>query len=220
MNIELKNVWFRYGNSKQWIIKNISTTIRSGEIVYVIGKNGSGKTTFMKIAALIYRPIQGIVLANGVNFWLMNEELKCNIRKRVVYVHEKPILLNGTVMDNVIYGLTIRGISKDKAIEIASRYLQQVGIKDIAYTHTSKLSLGQAQLVSIVRALVIEPDILLLDEPLANIDNEKKEMLIDLLMDLNRKGMGIVISSHDENLGKLQINRILVIENGIIRGQV
>lgn len=220
MYIELRGIWFRYNSSSTWILKNIDTIIKSGEIVHVTGVNGSGKTTFMKIASLLYRPTKGCVIVNGIDFWRLNDKKKTDIRKHIVYVHEKPILINGSVKDNIIYGLTIRGISKDKASKIVLEYLKRLDIEELINLPITSLSLGQAQLIAIIRALVVKPHIVFLDEAFSNIDEEKRKLLFELLLELNNdNNMGIIISSHNKNFEMLRINRVLVIEQGIVKEQ-
>ncbi len=216
MNIELINVWYRYSKSKDWALKEISITFRSSEIVYIDGHNGSGKTTLLKIASLMYRPTKGFITINNKNFWSLNEEKKTLFRRRVVYVHEKPILLRGTVLDNILYGLRIRGIDIEEALDISLNILSMFGIDDLINKPIQKLSTGQAQLVAIARALAVKPDILFLDEPFSNLDKEKRKAVINILNEFQTKGMGIVFSSHNIDIDGLSRYRRIVLENGVI----
>ncbi|MEM2053645.1 MAG: ATP-binding cassette domain-containing protein [Nitrososphaerota archaeon] len=113
--IELKRVSFAYANED--IIRDVNLTFGPG-VTVVIGPNGSGKTTLLKLAAAIYRPRVGEVLIDGVNTWSAPETVRVSVRRNVVYVHEKPIMLRGSVADNVAYGLRIRNVPDD---EVATR---------------------------------------------------------------------------------------------------
>ncbi|MCS7110861.1 MAG: ATP-binding cassette domain-containing protein [Ignisphaera sp.] len=214
MEIKLIGVWYRYGGSREWALKEVSIDLRSAEVVYVDGHNGSGKTTLLKIASLLYQPSKGHIIVDGENFWGLDEGRRTSIRRRVVYVHEKPVLLNGTVLDNVAYGLQIRGISRDKALENSMKVLSMFSIDALAHTPVRKLSTGQAQLVAIARALAVEPDILFLDEPFSNLDRERRGLLISTLNRFRSAGMGIVLSSHSIDVGELGRHRRIVLENG------
>ncbi|MEM0489810.1 MAG: ATP-binding cassette domain-containing protein [Ignisphaera sp.] len=212
MDIELNNVYYRY--DKEWVLENISVVFRTNEVVHIVGSNGSGKTTLMKIASLIYRPTKGYVITNGKDFWKLDEKTRTMIRRHVVYVHEKPILIKGSVIDNIIFGLTLRGINKDKAIGIARDMLDRLGIANLSDHPVHKLSIGLAQLVAIARALVVQPQMLFLDESFANLDEEKKRKIIEILSDLREEGVGIVIASHIENITDIGIDRKIFLRNG------
>lgn len=214
MIIELKNVFYKYAD--EWILKNVSISFRSNEVTHIVGRNGSGKTTLMKIASLIYKPTKGFVIVDGENFWSLDEKTQTSFRRHVVYVHEKPVLIKGRVIDNVALGLIIRGVSKNKALCEAKDMLARLGIEEISRHPVHKLSIGLAQLVSIARALILRPKILFLDESFANLDIEKRKNIIKLLSDLHKEGMGIVIASHSEELMSISINKIITLENGNI----
>jgi len=192
--IELRDVWFTYPGSREPALRGVSIAIRSGEAVLVQGPNGSGKTTLLKIIALLYRPSRGSVLVDGEEYWGRDPSTRLRIRRRVVYVHEKPILLRRSVLENVLLGLRIRGV--EDAEERALRVLRELGIEELAKRSWRELSAGQAQLVSIARALAVEPEILLLDEPLAHLDRDRRAVLVEVLRRLKRSGVGIVIASH------------------------
>ena len=213
MIIELRSVWFRYRDSGRWVLRDISTEFRSGRLTAVVGPNGSGKTTLMKIGSLLYRPCRGSVVVDGVEFWGLEPGARLSIRRKVVYLHEKPIMLRGTVLDNVVYGLRLRGFDRDRAIDRAIEILQKLDLEDLAYRDARKLSTGQAQLVAIARALVIEPEIAFLDEPLAHLDKVKRELVIELITQLRSRGVGFVISTHSEILiENLEVDNVIVLK--------
>jgi len=106
--IKLRGVWHHYPDASSWALKDVSVELGSGGITLVAGHNGSGKTTLLKIAALIYRPTRGEVTVNGRDFWILEEAEKIMVRRRITYIHEKPVLTRGRVLENIMYPLRIR----------------------------------------------------------------------------------------------------------------
>jgi len=213
--IELIDVWFRYSNRGGWVLKNISISFKPQETYIVMGANGSGKTTLLKVAALLYKPCKGKVLVNGENFWELDKSRRLSLRRKVVYVHERPILLRGSVIYNIAYGLIIRGIKADEAVWRAERMLNELGITYLANKDSKSLSAGEAQLVSIMRALVLEPKIAFLDEPFAHLDRQKRKKLVELLELFRSRGTGFVITTHNDVVLKdLSIDHTFILEDG------
>jgi len=216
IEIKLVDVSFHYRGRASAAISDVSISFRKGETVLIYGPNGSGKTTLMKTAALIYRPSEGEVLLDGENFWSLSEDRRTLLRRKVTYVHEKPVMVSGTVMDNLLLGPKIRGDDLNEAEEEAKRWLSKFGMEFIADLKAEKLSSGQMQLISLIRAFLLSPDILFLDEPFAHLDREKRRSLEKVLKE-GLGGAGIVISSHDESLSqRLGSDRIIYMEDGRI----
>jgi ABC-type multidrug transport system ATPase subunit len=215
--ISLKNIYYKYSQSKEWTLENISTCFKKGEITIILGPNGSGKTTLMKIASLIYKPIKGDVYVDDKNYWSLNESEKLLIRRMITYVHEKTVILKGSVIDNIIYGLRIRGMDKGSAIKKAIEILKELEINDILHKNASELSAGQSQMISLSRALVLEPLFLFIDEPFSHLDKNKKMKVIDILKKIKKEERGIIISLHEESLvEKISPDNLVEIENGRI----
>lgn len=215
VSIKLRGVWYRYVGGNDWVLKNISLTIEPKEVVVITGHNGSGKTTLLKITSLIYRPVKGEVLVDSNDFWSLEEDEKLMIRRKVVYVHEKPILLKDTVLGNVAYGLRIRGIGNDELLRRCKEVLEELGIWGLKDFNAYKLSVGQTQLVAIARALVLNPEVLLLDEPYAHLDMKKKEVLTRVLSKRCRESMTLVIATHQRiDNTELSISKTVTLENG------
>ena len=214
--IELQSIWFRYPRQRSWALRNVSLVLNRNEYVAVVGPNGSGKTTLLKIASLIYRPVEGKVLVDNRDFWSIDSDERLSIRRRVTYVHEKPVLLRGSVLHNIAYGLLIRGISREKALEKAKSMLKIFNLEYLIDRNSRELSAGEAQLVAIARALVLDPDIVFLDEPFAHLDREKRNILIEVLKNYREKGTGFVIATHNEYMLSSIIDRVLVLEEGVL----
>ena len=212
--IELKNVWFSY-TGDEYVLRDVTLSFDKG-ITVIMGPNGSGKTTLLKVAALIYKASRGQILVNGVDYWSLSEDEKLKIKRRVVYVHEKPILIRGTALDNVAYSLTIRGVSEKEAKSIALRVMDELEIGHLAHRRdANKLSAGEKQLIALARALAPKPDYLFLDEPLANLHITKRKSITKLLEKLKSE-MAIAISSHDPIPILTIADRVVVLEEGRI----
>jgi ABC-type multidrug transport system ATPase subunit len=192
MEIELKNIWYSY-DSYTYVLKNVNLVLREPGLYVVVGPNGSGKTTLLKILSLIIKPSKGSVLVNGRDFWVLGDDEKSLIRKSIVYVHDKPVLLRGSVRYNVELGLRLRGEKRgDEVLEYISRY----GLREVLDKPVNKLSAGQAKAMTIVRALILKPKILALDEPFTFLDNTKVKLLIEDIQRIVRDGGIVVIATH------------------------
>lgn len=211
--ILLKDVWYLYGEKPA--IKEINLTLKD-DITYIIGPNGSGKTTLLKVSSLIFRPARGEVLYNGENPWRDKKKL-LKLRKKVVYVHEKPILLRGRVIDNVAFPLVLRGYTPSDAKDRAREILREIGLESIENKRRRELSAGQAQLVSLCRALILDAEYIFLDEPTNMLDIENREKIIELI---GKKKAKKIIATHDLALPLQLTGRILLIKDGKLWGEI
>ncbi|MCE4622996.1 MAG: energy-coupling factor ABC transporter ATP-binding protein [Desulfurococcales archaeon] len=213
IRVELRGVSYIYPGSKSRALKNVSITLRNGMCYGVTGPNGSGKTTLLKIISLLYKPTDGHVLYNGTDPW--GGDIT-SYRKRVVYVHEKPVMVRGSVLDNLALGLRIRGYNGDQIKERIERIAVKLDLSPLLDRNARDLSAGQRQLVAIARALVLDPDVIALDEPYSNIDFRKRKRLSRVVNELRGKGKLVVISSHDIGLLVSLCDYIIYLENGEI----
>ena len=211
--IQLRGVWFRYLGS-HWVLRGVDLELGKPGVTVIVGPNGSGKTTLMKLASLIYRPQRGSVLVDGRDAWALGGGERLKLRRRIVYVHEKPVMLKGSVWDNIAYGLRIRGVDEGELERRVERAASSLGIDGLLGERADKLSAGQAQLVAIARALAVEPEVLMLDEPFAHLDRAKRRILLGLLSDLRAKGARVVIATHDTFLASRIASRTVIIEDG------
>lgn len=216
MTIRLEKVWYRYSGSRNWALRNINIVFNEHKTYAIIGPNASGKTTLLKITALLYKPTRGNVRAWGIDYWNLPSSEAIQLRRNIVYVHEKPILLRGTVAYNIAYGLTLRGYTQTEAEEKARKLLSKLELTYLADKKTKQLSAGEAQLTAILRAVILEPKILVLDEPLAHLDTSKKEKILRLLTELKETGTGIIIATHNQYITQTLIEKTIQIENGEI----
>jgi len=213
--IRLIDVWYRYEGLRNWVVKGITIAFNPREIVILRGANGAGKTTLMKIASLLYRPSKGVVLVDGVDVWRNNAVEM--YRRRIVYIHDRPIMFSGTVYDNLAYGLIIRGYSDSYIEKTVNDIAELLGIKSLLREKAKNLSMGQKQLIAIGRALVLEPEMMFIDEPFTNLDREKRNRVIEILNSYKLKGRGIVIATHlYESIERLDVDRTIYIDSGVL----
>ncbi len=219
ITVKLRHVWHRYPGMIGWALKDISTEFGSRRIILVSGRNGSGKTTLLKIAALLYKPWRGEVTVDGQSFWEMDEAEKIMSRRRIAYVHEKPILLRGSVLENVAYPLRLRGLKWGNAASKAEEIMRELELVELADKDVKELSAGQSQLAAVARALVADPELIFLDGPFAHLDSRKSELVGQVLRARERNGAGIVIASHGRGeLPKgLEPDKIIALEEGQVK---
>ena len=209
--IALRNVYFDYPGGIT-ALSNVNYTIREG-VTVVVGPNGSGKTTLLKVAGLLYKPSRGSVSVDGVEFWAQPSDVRVRIRRNIVYVHDNPVMVTGSVAENIAYGLILRGMGKSEALEEAYRFLADLRLGWLASRNSKNLSSGEAQLVSLIRALILKPRCLLLDEPTSNLDPDRRRVFVKLIKDY--EGI-LVVATNDYGLASKIADRIVVMRDGRI----
>ncbi len=212
--IRLEAVWYRYPGQQGYAVMDVSLELREGGSLALYGPNGSGKTTILKLAAQLLRPSRGRITAWGRDPWASG-----GVRGRVVYVHEKPVMLSGTVEYNVAYGLLVRGLDRREALEKARSLLEQAGLEHLAGRRAKGLSTGQKAMTALLRALAVDPRILLLDEPLANMDMETRRRALGLLREYLARGGGLAVASHDVASTSSLVEEAVWVEDGRVRLQ-
>ena len=180
------------------ILRNVDISLYPGKCILLSGKNGSGKTTLLKIIAGLETPSRAeIELSGKSHSWKSTIR---SIRREIIYLHQQPYLLSGTVESNVSYGLRFTHLNRKQLRESVKEALEWAGLSDMAKQQAKTLSGGVQQRVAFTRAWILKPKILLLDEPMANMDIESREQACDLLKRMKSEGMSIVITSHDTNI--------------------
>ena len=180
------------------ILRNVDISLYPGKCILLSGNNGSGKTTLLKIIAGLEAPSHAeIELSGKSHSW---KSAIRSIRKEIIYLHQQPYLLSGTVESNVSYGLRFTHLNRKQLRESVKEALEWAGLADVAKQQAKTLSGGVQQRVAFTRAWILKPKILLLDEPMANMDIESREQACDLLKRMKSEGMSIVITSHDTNI--------------------
>lgn len=212
--IEIKNISFAY--KKEHVLKHISTRINQGDFVAFVGPNGSGKSTLIRCIVGILKPQQGNIHIKGKDLLTFNRNALARI---IAYVPQSEgEKLSTLVYDTVLMGrkpyIAWKPNSKDHAVVI--RALKTLGIESLAMRNVSELSGGQKQRVFIARALAQEPDILLLDEPTANLDLKHSLDVLGILKKLTENNITVIIAIHDLNLAIRYCNHITMLNNGEI----
>jgi tungstate transport system ATP-binding protein len=188
--------------------------IRRGEIFTFIGPSGSGKSTVLRLIDLLDRPTSGRIVFDGQDTDAP-EHVRLAIRRRMAMVFQKPAVLNTTVASNVAFGLKFRGVPEADARQKVLKALELVGLPHFADRRAVTLSGGEMQRVALARAMVTEPEVLLLDEPTANLDPVSSDLIEDLILRINRESKATVImATHDMIQGQRLADRIGVIMNG------
>lgn len=199
------------------VLKGITTDIRRGEVVVIIGASGSGKSTFLRCLNRLEEPTDGTIIFDGINI----TDSKCNInqhRQRMGMVFQQFNLFpHMTVLKNMtIAPVKLRGISIQEAEAKAMELLQRVGLADRADAYPSQLSGGQKQRVAIVRALAMEPDVMLFDEPTSALDPEMVGEVLEVMRKLARENMTMVVVTHEMGFAREVGDRVLFIDQGVI----
>ena len=213
--INIENLSKNFGDLK--VLKNISTTINKGEIISIIGTSGSGKSTFLRCINKLEEPTEGHIYIDGMD--LMDKKTDINkIRERVGMVFQHFNLFpNMTVLENLTLSpIMVKKESKEEAEKYASYLLEKVGLSDKASSYPTQLSGGQKQRIAIARALAMKPEVILFDEPTSALDPEMIKEVLDVMRDLAKEGMTMLIVTHEMGFARNVGNRILFMDNGEI----
>lgn len=213
--IEIKNLNKKFNNLE--VLKEISLNITKGEIVVIIGPSGSGKSTLLRCINLLETPTTGDILIDGVNIIDRKTNIM-KIREKVGMVFQHFNLFpHMTVLENMIYApINVKGINKEEAIKKSIELLKKIGLEDKKDQYPDKLSGGQKQRVAIVRALVMEPDVLLFDEPTSALDPEMVKEVLEVMRELVKTGITMVIVTHEMKFAKEVSNRICFLSDGYL----
>jgi putative ABC transport system ATP-binding protein len=206
---------YKMGKNILKVLKGVSIEIKKGEFVAVLGPSGSGKSTLMNIIGCIDIADSGKYVLSGQDIKAKNDDELALIRNREIgFIFQKFNLLSKyTAEHNVAFPLLLRGIDKIEAHQRAREVLDSVGLGDRTDHKPFELSGGQQQRVSIARALVGEPNILLADEPTGALDSKTGEEILDLFVELNKRGNTIVMITHDLDIAK-RAGRIINVRDG------
>lgn len=227
--LEIRDLHKRYGELE--VLKGISLTARDGDVISILGSSGSGKSTFLRCINLLENPHQGQILVAGEELKLKaakngdlvaadNKQIN-RLRSEIGFVFQNfnlvPVL---SALENVMLPLQIQGVSERSARERARAALVDVGLERFREARPDKLSGGQRQRVAIARALVVDPALVIADEPTANLDSENSRMVVDLMREMNREHkVTFVFTTHDPRLLDHVDRRILLRDGSIERDE-
>lgn len=190
--------------------------IRRGEVLVVIGPNGSGKSTMIQCFSFLLAPDCGEIALDGRSVGGRRSLL--NARRQLAVVFQQPLLLDASVIENVMLGLRLRGVRADEARERARRWMERFGIAHLAERRAPTLSGGEAQRASLARALVVDPTVVFLDEPFSALDAPTRQRLLEDFQELLRETrVTTVLVTHDRNEAVALADRVAVLIDGRIR---
>lgn len=210
--IRIASVTKKFGTTE--VLKDIDLEIKNGEIFTLIGPSGSGKTTVLRIIDILETPTSGTYTFDGADTQAPDAD-KLALRRRMAMVFQKPAVLNTTVEENVAFGLKFRNVNSLEITKKVASALELVGLSHLAGRRAVTLSGGEMQRVAIARAMVTDPEVLLMDEPTANLDPVSSDTIESLIQRINHeKKTTIILATHDMAQGQRLADRIGVMMDG------
>ena len=212
--IVTKNLNFEYIRNRE-VLKNISFKIKKGEIFVIMGPSGVGKSTLLRLFELLQLPTSGELFINDILIKDLSEKKLLPIRRRIGMVYQNVTLFDGSVAQNIGYGLKLRKVPRYQRQMLIRNVLSEVGLEGFEKRNIHSLSGGEAQRVAIARILVWEPEIILMDEPTANLDPSNTGKIEQLIQHINEiHNTTIVIATHNLFQAKRIAHRVGLLLNG------
>jgi len=215
--IELRNVYKRYSNGVP-ALNDVSLSISKGEFVFVIGASGSGKSTLIKLLYRQEKPTSGELYVGGINVAKLRNGKVYKLRRKLgVVFQDYKLLPKKTVYENVAFALEVYGLKTSEIRRRTLKAIEQVGLKDKVRSYPNELSGGEQQRVSIARAIVNDPKILICDEPTGNLDPEMSMEVMNVIEDINKDlGTTIIMATHDKEIVNRMKKRVIAIKKGMV----
>lgn len=213
--IELRDVWYRYPEASDYAIRGVTLTFGSG-LYLVTGPNGAGKTTLLLLTAGLLKPTRGLVLMDGVEVYGRRE-----LRRHIGVLFQNPdlSLFNPTVYDELAYSPRQLGMDEAAIRDQAERWLSHFGLdRGLLGRHVHSLSYGQKKLVALIAVLMYEPKVLLLDEPHTNLAKSLVERVMEVSLDVVRRGGTVVVASHEVSIYEGLADAAILLEDGKVYG--
>ena len=213
--IEFKNVSKVYSSNGVHALDNVSINIQKGEFVFIVGSSGAGKSTFLKLIMREERPTSGSIIVNDMYLERLPRRKVPYLRRTMGIVFQDFRLISKmTVYENVAFAMRCVGKKNNTIKKRVPYILELVGLADKANDHPSELSGGEQQRVSLARALVNNPAMIIADEPTGNIDPEMSYEIIELLSEINKRGTTVLVVTHEHELVKSFGKRVITIDDG------
>ncbi|MGC8912076.1 MAG: ABC transporter ATP-binding protein [Nitrososphaeria archaeon] len=209
--ISVENLEFSYGNGT--VLKNISFTVPKGMTTAIVGQNGSGKSTLLQNLIGLLKPTKGRILYNGVDLSSLDKKM---VFRDIGYVFQYPEhqFVTKTVKDEIEYGLRVRNIDKMTLERKAREFLEMFGLEKMLDRHPLTLSMGEKRRLSFATMLILEPKVLIMDEPVIGQDRRRTEYLIRLIEQLKGKGVTVIVATHDMNFVASCADNVIVLNDG------
>ena len=228
MNAENRNVLIRVENLCKFYGKNaeikalngVNEVIYEGEVVVIVGPSGSGKSTFLRSLNLLEQPTDGNIYLNDVDITSPKTDINKHRQKMGMVFQHFNLFPHMTILKNMTIGpMKLQGKSKEEAEEKAMQLLKRVGLENRADAYPYQLSGGQKQRIAIVRALAMEPDVMLFDEPTSALDPEMVGEVLDIMKELGKEGMTMVVVTHEMGFAREVADRVIFFDEGNIQEQ-
>lgn len=211
--IKVQNLYKKFGSNL--VLNDISATIKQGEVVSIIGPSGSGKSTFLRCLNLLEIPTSGTILINQVDLTAKGADIHKSRQQIGMVFQHFHLFPHLTVLENLTYApIKVKGLKRHEANDKARLLLAKVGLSDKANAYSSSLSGGQKQRVAIARALAMEPELLLFDEPTSALDPEMVKEVLDVMKDLAKSGMTMVVVTHEMGFAREVADRVIFLDHG------
>mgnify|MGYP005885857883 CR=1 FL=1 len=213
---EIKGLQKKFGELT--VFDGLDETISKGDVVVIIGPSGGGKSTFIRCLNLLEQPTAGTILFEGQDITAKGFDVNRHRQKVGMVFQQFNLFNNMDVMHNLIAAPTrIKGMSQEEAQDKALSLLSKVGLADRADAYPSQLSGGQKQRIAIVRSLMMDPEVMLFDEPTSALDPEMVKEVLNVIRELTRSGMTILIVTHEMSFAREISDRVLFICDGVIK---
>ena len=213
--IQVKNLKKDFGSNA--VLKGIDIDIHKGDVVCVIGASGSGKSTFLRCLNMLEIPTGGDIFFEGANLTSDKVDLNAHRQKMGMVFQQFNLFPHLTILENLTLApMMLKKLPKAEAEEKAMALLGRVGLADRAADYPNQLSGGQKQRVAIVRALCMEPEVMLFDEPTSALDPEMVGEVLDVMKNLANQGMTMVVVTHEMGFAKEVSNRVIFLDDGVI----
>ena len=216
--IQVKDLHKSFGKNN--VLNGISTDIKKGEVVVVIGPSGSGKSTFLRSLNLLEQPTSGSIIFDGDEITDPKTNIDLHRQKMGMVFQHFNLFPHKTIRENITLApVTLKKMTKEEADKRADELLERVGLADKANAYPEQLSGGQKQRIAIVRSLAMDPEVMLFDEPTSALDPEMVGEVLDLMTQLAREGMTMVVVTHEMGFAREVGTRVVFIDEGKIKEQ-
>ena len=215
--IYFKNVYKQYKNGVNALV-DVNLAIEKGDFVFVIGASGSGKSTLIKLLYREEKPTRGDVYIGGIKVSKLRNRKVYKLRRKLgIVFQDYKLLPKKTVYENVAFALLVYGLKETEIRKRVLKALDQVGLKGKYRSYPDQLSGGEQQRVSIARAIVNNPKVLICDEPTGNLDPETSKEIMDVIESINKEwGTTIIMATHDKDIVNRMKKRVLLLDKGIL----
>ena len=199
------------------VLKNITTTIKKGEVVFVVGPSGSGKSTFLRCMNLLEEPTGGHIFFEGTDITDKNTDINLLRRKMGMVFQQFNLFPHMSIMKNMtIAPVKLLGVKEEDAVKEAEKLLARVGLLDKKDAYPAQLSGGQKQRIAIVRALMMKPDVMLFDEPTSALDPEMVGEVLNVMRELAKEHMTMLVVTHEMNFARNVSSKVIFMEQGVV----